>query len=150
MKKRCVVWSLYLCSTSCWLLLFFNLITSPRENKTKILEFLCKSWAIDRRTDWSIWMVYSKVAMPHQYMSNRVEGTSLHHGVHGSSLNTRRLTDDVIIFICHYKICKIHCFLLLLSYIFSAELISSNVISLSLLFSLFKLQRCVQNVIGEV
>ncbi|XP_057416936.1 uncharacterized protein LOC130711369 isoform X2 [Lotus japonicus] len=67
-----------------------------RENKTKILEFLCKSWAIDRRTDWSIWMVYSKVAMPHQYMSNRVEGTSLHHGVHGSSLNTRRLTDDPI------------------------------------------------------
>ncbi|KAJ1399150.1 hypothetical protein SESBI_30525 [Sesbania bispinosa] len=67
-----------------------------RENKTKILEFLRKSWAIDRRTDWSIWMVYSKVAMPHQYMSKRVEGTSLHHGVHRSSLSTRRLTDDPI------------------------------------------------------
>ncbi|WJX52625.1 hypothetical protein P8452_38717 [Trifolium repens] len=67
-----------------------------RENKTKILEFLRKSWSIDRRTEWSIWMVYSKVAMPHQYMHNRVEGTSLHHGVHRSSLSIRRLIDDPI------------------------------------------------------
>lgn len=67
-----------------------------RENKTKILEFLRKSWAIDRRTEWSIWMVYSKVAMPHQYMHNKVEGTSLHHSLHRSSLNTRRLIDDPI------------------------------------------------------
>ncbi|KAL5054602.1 hypothetical protein RYX36_035284 [Vicia faba] len=67
-----------------------------RENKTKILEFLRKSWAIDRRTEWSIWMVYSKVAMPHQYLHNRVEGISLHHGLHRSSLNIRRLIDDPI------------------------------------------------------
>lgn len=67
-----------------------------RENKTKILEFLRKSWAVDRRTEWSIWMVYSKVAMPHQYMHNKVEGTSLHHSLHRSSLNTRRLIDDPI------------------------------------------------------
>ncbi|PNY13108.1 hypothetical protein L195_g009756, partial [Trifolium pratense] len=67
-----------------------------RENKTKILEFLRKSWAIDRRTEWSIWMVYSKVAMPHQYLHNRVEGTPLHHGVHRSSLSMRRLIDDPI------------------------------------------------------
>ncbi|RDY05361.1 hypothetical protein CR513_10818, partial [Mucuna pruriens] len=67
-----------------------------RENKTKILEFLRKSWVIDRRTEWSIWMVYSKVAMPHQNMSNGVEGTSLSHGIHRSSISTRRLTEDPI------------------------------------------------------
>jgi hypothetical protein len=36
--------------------------------------------------------------MPHQYMHNKVEGTSLHHSLHRSSLNTRRLIDDVIIY----------------------------------------------------
>ncbi|XP_004504749.1 uncharacterized protein [Cicer arietinum] len=66
-----------------------------RENKTKILEFLRKSWAIDRRTEWSIWMVYTKVAMPHQYM-NRIEGTALHHGVRRSSLSPGGLIDDPI------------------------------------------------------
>ncbi|KAK7363210.1 hypothetical protein VNO77_05343 [Canavalia gladiata] len=67
-----------------------------RENKTKILEFLRKSWAIDRKTEWSIWMVYSKVAVSHQYMSNGVEGTSLSHSIFRSSTSTRRLTDDPI------------------------------------------------------
>ncbi|CAJ1935963.1 unnamed protein product [Sphenostylis stenocarpa] len=55
-----------------------------------------KSWVIDRRTEWSIWMVYSKVAMPHQNMSNGVEGTLLPHGIHRSSILTRRFTDDPI------------------------------------------------------
>ncbi|KAK7260348.1 hypothetical protein RIF29_26318 [Crotalaria pallida] len=63
-----------------------------RENKTKILEFLRNSWANDRRTEWSIWMVYSKVAIPHQYMSNGVEGTSLR----GSPLSAKKITDDPI------------------------------------------------------
>ncbi|OIW13190.1 hypothetical protein TanjilG_17546 [Lupinus angustifolius] len=63
-----------------------------RENKTKILEFLRDSWANDRRTEWSIWMVYSKVAVPHQYMSNGVDGISLH----GSPLNTKKITSDPI------------------------------------------------------
>lgn len=53
---------------------------------------------IDRRTEWSIWMVYSKVAMPHQNMIDAVEGTSMSHGVHRSSILTRRFTDDVIIY----------------------------------------------------
>lgn len=90
----------------------FNPIALLRENKTKILEFLRKSWAIDRRTEWSIWMVYSKVAMPHQYLHNRVEGISLHHGLHRSSLNMRRLMDDVIIYFLLYKIHKVYYYLL--------------------------------------
>ncbi|KAE9610693.1 putative protein FAM135, alpha/Beta hydrolase [Lupinus albus] len=63
-----------------------------RENKTKILEFLRDSWANDRRTEWSIWMVYSKVLVPHQYMSDGVDGISLH----GSPLSTKKITNDSI------------------------------------------------------
>ncbi|KAK7331661.1 hypothetical protein VNO80_28398 [Phaseolus coccineus] len=67
-----------------------------RENKTKILEFLRNSWANDRRTEWSIWMMYSKVDMPHQYMSNGVEGTSLYRSLRVRSASTRRFIDDPI------------------------------------------------------
>ncbi|XP_047168520.1 protein FAM135B-like isoform X1 [Vigna umbellata] len=68
-----------------------------RENKTKIMEFLSNSWANDRRTEWSIWMMYSKVDMPHQYMSNGVEGTSLYRSLRGGRLaSTRRFNDDPI------------------------------------------------------
>ncbi|XP_020234520.1 protein FAM135B isoform X2 [Cajanus cajan] len=67
-----------------------------RENKTKILEFLRKSWAIDRRTEWSIWMVYSKVAMPYQNMSNELDRMTLSHGMHRSLISTRRFLDDPI------------------------------------------------------
>ncbi|KAJ6696880.1 hypothetical protein OIU85_003256 [Salix viminalis] len=48
-------------------------------NKTKILEFLCDVWIKDRRAEWSIWMVYSKVEMPHHYMSSGSDDSS-HHG----------------------------------------------------------------------
>ncbi|KAL1336304.1 hypothetical protein HN51_030690 [Arachis hypogaea] len=67
-----------------------------RENKTKILEFLFNSWANDRKTECSIWMVYSKVEMPHQYMNNDVEGTSRFYGLLRRSLSTRRLSDDPV------------------------------------------------------
>ncbi|XP_028753244.1 uncharacterized protein LOC114712851, partial [Neltuma alba] len=65
-----------------------------RENKTMILEFLRHSWAIDRRSEWSIWMVHSISEMPHQSLSSRVEGTIMRWGTHGRSLNSRKLTDD--------------------------------------------------------
>ncbi|XP_028787069.1 protein FAM135B isoform X1 [Neltuma alba] len=65
-----------------------------RENKTMILEFLRHSWAIDRRSEWSIWMVHSISEMPHQSLSSRVEGTIMRWGTHGRSLNPRKLTDD--------------------------------------------------------
>ncbi|KAG4931039.1 hypothetical protein AAZX31_17G181500 [Glycine max] len=43
-----------------------------RDNKTKILEFLHDAWAKDRKAEWSIWMVYSKVEMPHHYINSGV------------------------------------------------------------------------------
>ncbi|KAI4366512.1 hypothetical protein MLD38_022382 [Melastoma candidum] len=39
-----------------------------RANKTSILDYLRDAWGTDRRAEWSIWMVYSKVDMPHRYI----------------------------------------------------------------------------------
>ncbi|KAL6538299.1 hypothetical protein OROGR_012287 [Orobanche gracilis] len=44
-----------------------------RANIKKILEFLRNQWAVDRKAEWSIWMVYTKVQMPHQYISSVVD-----------------------------------------------------------------------------
>ncbi|KAK8473120.1 hypothetical protein PHAVU_001G063050 [Phaseolus vulgaris] len=41
-----------------------------RDNKIKILEILRDTWAKDRKAEWSIWMVYSKVEMPHHYINS--------------------------------------------------------------------------------
>ncbi|XP_056167962.1 uncharacterized protein LOC115676395 isoform X1 [Syzygium oleosum] len=39
-----------------------------RANKTSIMEYLRDAWATDRRAEWSIWMVYTKVEMPLHYI----------------------------------------------------------------------------------
>ncbi|GKB68798.1 FAM135B-like protein [Tanacetum coccineum] len=44
-----------------------------RANKTKVMDHLRNSYAIDRRAEWSIWMVYSKVEMPQQPTETRSE-----------------------------------------------------------------------------
>ncbi|XP_019092980.1 PREDICTED: protein FAM135B-like isoform X2 [Camelina sativa] len=41
-----------------------------RDNHTKILEYLRDNWTKDRRAEWSIWMVYSKVEMPHHFINS--------------------------------------------------------------------------------
>lgn len=69
---------------------FFNF----RANETKILEFLRDAWANDRKAEWSIWMVYSKVDMPHQYISSGVDDS--YRGAHGKAAVLRKLTEDVI------------------------------------------------------
>uniref|UniRef100_A0A5B7C301 DUF676 domain-containing protein n=1 Tax=Davidia involucrata TaxID=16924 RepID=A0A5B7C301_DAVIN len=64
-----------------------------RANRIKILEFLRDAWASDRRAEWSIWMVYSKVEMPHQYINSGVDDSSF-HGIRGKALVSRKLNDD--------------------------------------------------------
>lgn len=73
------------------LIYLFNI----RAYKAKILEFLREQWAIDRRAEWSIWMVYMKVEMPHQYISSAVDDSSV-HSLHGRSPILRRLTEEVV------------------------------------------------------
>ncbi|KAL5559878.1 hypothetical protein UlMin_036089 [Ulmus minor] len=64
-----------------------------RTNKTKILEHLRDTWAKDRRAEWSIWMVYSKVEMPHHFLSS-VNDDSSQNGVHKRVSTMWKLTDD--------------------------------------------------------
>ncbi|XP_031377376.1 protein FAM135B-like isoform X1 [Punica granatum] len=52
-----------------------------RANKTSILDYLRDAWAIDRRAEWSIWMVYTKVEMPHHYISSGSDESSHHRRV---------------------------------------------------------------------
>ncbi|XP_028802084.1 protein FAM135B-like [Neltuma alba] len=47
-----------------------------RENKTKVLDFLRDVWAEDRKAEWSIWMLHSKVEMPHHYIKCESHGSS--------------------------------------------------------------------------
>ncbi|CAK9175682.1 unnamed protein product [Ilex paraguariensis] len=66
---------------------------NPVANKTKVLEVLRDAWANDRRAEWSIWMVYTKVEMPHQYIISEVDESS-YHGVRGKAPVLRKLADD--------------------------------------------------------
>ncbi|XP_021762712.1 protein FAM135A-like isoform X2 [Chenopodium quinoa] len=65
-----------------------------RANKTKVMEYLRESWANDRRTEWSIWMVHSKVEMPHHFISSRSDEASLRGGLRGKVAVLRKLADD--------------------------------------------------------
>ncbi|KAA3466487.1 protein FAM135B-like protein [Gossypium australe] len=64
-----------------------------RENKTQIVQFLHDAWAKDRRAEWSIWMVYSKVEMPHHYINGGFDEPS-HHIVHKRGPSLLKLTDE--------------------------------------------------------
>ncbi|KAL5703685.1 hypothetical protein ACHQM5_022210 [Ranunculus cassubicifolius] len=63
-----------------------------RSNTAEVLEFLRDAWANDRRAEWSIWMVYSKVDMPHHVLRSGLSESS--HS-RSRSLITRKLKDDV-------------------------------------------------------
>lgn len=62
-----------------------------RDNNTKILEHLRDIWTKDRRAEWSIWMVYSKVEMPHHFISG-VDDTS-NHSSHKRATSALKLND---------------------------------------------------------
>lgn len=58
------------------------------------MRFLRDTWAKDRRAEWSIWMVYSKVEMPHHYL-NSWQDESSNNGVHRRVSSLLKLGDDV-------------------------------------------------------
>lgn len=64
-----------------------------RDNKTRILEFLRDAWAKDRKAEWSIWMVYSKVQMPHHYINSRNDESS-YRGVHRRVSSLLKSSDE--------------------------------------------------------
>ncbi|KAJ4895543.1 putative serine esterase family protein [Raphanus sativus] len=71
--------------------LWNTFLTFHRDNNTKILEHLRDIWTKDRRAEWSIWMVYSKVEMPHHFISG-VDDTS-NHSSHKRATSALKLND---------------------------------------------------------
>nr|XP_043610497.1 protein FAM135B-like isoform X2 [Erigeron canadensis] len=62
-----------------------------RANKTKILDHLRNAWSSDRRAEWSIWMVYSKVEMPQPTSRNEIDDIQGHRA---KVPVIRKITDD--------------------------------------------------------
>lgn len=48
-----------------------------RINRMKILGYLYDTWAADRKTEWSIWMVHSKIDIPHRYLRSAADDRNL-------------------------------------------------------------------------
>ncbi|KAL9240244.1 hypothetical protein vseg_014488 [Gypsophila vaccaria] len=93
LSKDSLLWSAHIIGDQIHFLwnMFLNF---HRANKTKITEYLRESWANDRKTEWSIWMVYSKVEMPHHYISSRGDEAFHHGGLRGKGSVLRKLIDD--------------------------------------------------------
>ncbi|KAL4333362.1 hypothetical protein GQ457_07G024560 [Hibiscus cannabinus] len=70
-------------------------LTFHRDNKTRIMEVLHDAWAKDRKAEWSIWMVYTKVEMPHHYI-NRGFGESSRNVLHKRGSSLWKLSDDPV------------------------------------------------------
>ncbi|KAK1275798.1 hypothetical protein QJS04_geneDACA001784 [Acorus gramineus] len=64
-----------------------------RANRKMILEYLKEAWANDRKTEWSIWMVHSKIDIPHRYLRSGVDEPS-HHSVLARVSLPRRFSPD--------------------------------------------------------
>lgn len=73
--------------------LWNNFLNFHRANNRKILKYLRDTWAKDRRAEWSIWMVYSKVEMPHHYLNSGIDEPSK-NGVHKRVSSLLKLNDD--------------------------------------------------------
>ncbi|XP_042003199.1 protein FAM135B-like isoform X2 [Salvia splendens] len=73
--------------------LWSTFLNFHRANAKKILEYLCNQWAVDRKAEWSIWMVYTKAEIPHQYISSVVDDTAI-RGLRGRGSSVRNLACD--------------------------------------------------------
>ncbi|XP_051123145.1 uncharacterized protein LOC127246018 isoform X2 [Andrographis paniculata] len=69
--------------------LFFNF---HRVNAKKVLRYLYHQWRVERKAEWSIWMVYTKVEMPHQYISSSVHTS--YQGLHGKLPIPQKIDGD--------------------------------------------------------
>lgn len=75
------------------LYLWRTFLNFHRVNRAKILEHLRNQWALDRKAEWSIWMVYSKVEMPHQYIISDVNST-FYQGLRGRAPVIKKMAED--------------------------------------------------------
>ncbi|CAN6349060.1 unnamed protein product [Urochloa humidicola] len=66
-----------------------------RVNKTKILDYLHDIWAIDRKAEWSIWTVHSKIEIPHRYLRSINDDSAHRHSLLRVS-GSRKFHDDPV------------------------------------------------------
>uniref|UniRef100_A0A0E0MCU2 DUF676 domain-containing protein n=1 Tax=Oryza punctata TaxID=4537 RepID=A0A0E0MCU2_ORYPU len=64
-----------------------------RANKIKILDHLRNIWDAERKSEWSIWIVHSKVDIPHRYLRSLSGKSSPRHSLLRSS-SSRKLHPD--------------------------------------------------------
>ncbi|WOL15534.1 protein FAM135B isoform X1 [Canna indica] len=64
-----------------------------RINRISILEHLRGVWAMDRKADWSIWMVHSKIETPHPYLRSGADD-SPHHIALGKTVGVKKFNDE--------------------------------------------------------
>jgi hypothetical protein len=63
----------------------------------KILDYLHDIWDVDRKSEWSIWIVHSKIEIPHRYMHSVSDSSSPRHSLRRVS-SSKKLHHDVIAF----------------------------------------------------
>ncbi|XP_042427515.1 protein FAM135B-like isoform X1 [Zingiber officinale] len=63
-----------------------------RINRVKILEHLLGVWSMDRKVDWSVWVVHSKMEVPNHYLRNGSNESS-HHNITGK-VAVRKANDE--------------------------------------------------------
>ncbi|KAH0854807.1 hypothetical protein HID58_037092 [Brassica napus] len=61
-------------------------------NFSWISPYLRDIWRKDRRAEWSIWMVYSKVEMPHHFINSGMSDI-INHSAHKRASSVLKLTD---------------------------------------------------------
>ncbi|XP_010912434.1 uncharacterized protein [Elaeis guineensis] len=64
-----------------------------RINRIRIIEHLYDAWASDRKAEWSIWMIHSKIEIPHRYLRSGVDDSSHHNGL-GKVGTPRKSSED--------------------------------------------------------
>ncbi|XP_044511003.1 protein FAM135B-like isoform X2 [Mangifera indica] len=74
-----------------------------RANSRKILTYLRNAWAKDRRAEWSIWMLYSKLEMPYHYLNSGLEEPP-HNGVHERVSSLLKLNDPAQLAAMHAEL----------------------------------------------
>ncbi|CAM0874593.1 unnamed protein product [Alopecurus aequalis] len=66
-----------------------------RSNKIKILDYLHDIWDVDRKSEWSIWIVHSKIEIPHRYMHSVADSSSPRHSLRRVSSSKKIHHDPV-------------------------------------------------------
>uniref|UniRef100_A0A0D9XX67 DUF676 domain-containing protein n=1 Tax=Leersia perrieri TaxID=77586 RepID=A0A0D9XX67_9ORYZ len=86
---------LFLTVSSQLSLLWNAFLKFHRTNKTKILDYLRDIWALDRKSEWSIWTVHSKIEIPHRYLRSTGDESSHRHSLLRVS-GSRKFHDDPV------------------------------------------------------